>query len=131
MYYSYVEDPLLLCVGVVLQSAGGDVSASIADEVQHEEGSSTAERMHMLFQQMSKLEDNVRVHRTLLEAEEQLLYVDVVAQLQRVYQNLLQQRADQGFTLTPWVRIQQLQCRKIYTCRVASARPNSAGICRS
>lgn len=70
------------------------------------EGGSAAERTHVLFQQMSKLENSVRVHRTLLEAEEQLLYVDVIAQLEQVYKKLMQQQAEQRFTLTPWVRMQ-------------------------
>ena len=105
----------MLSVGQVLQSGGGDDSASTADDMHHTEGSGAAERVNTLFQQMSKLEDNVRVQRTLLEAEEQLLYVDVIAQLQRVYQKLLQQRAEQRFTLTPWVRIQHRSSRMICT----------------
>lgn len=85
---------------------GDDVPANFEDEMPELGGSNAAERMHELFQEMSKLEDSVRVHRALLEAEEQLLYVDVIAHLERVHQKLVHQRAEQRFTLTPWVRTQ-------------------------
>jgi hypothetical protein len=88
-----------------LQSAADDATASFTDDLHDLDSTTPAERIYGLFQKVSKLEDAVRTHRALLEAEEQLLYVDIIAQLGHVYRKLQRQRAEQRFTLTPWVRI--------------------------
>lgn len=99
-----LQRPCKLNVALSIQSSDKDMTASIRDELP---GNSTVERTQGLMQQLSKLEDEVRVHRALLEAEEQLLYVDVITQLERMYQKLKQQRIAQGLRLTPWVRVFQ------------------------
>lgn len=52
---------------------------------------------------LEKLEENVCVHRMLLEAEEQLLYVDVITELERTQGQLDKVRRQQQQRYTPWV----------------------------
>lgn len=56
------------------------------------------------YQKVLHLERRVLETRQLLEAEEQLLYVDVIAELQRIYLQLQTVRAQQRKQHTPWVR---------------------------
>lgn len=56
------------------------------------------------YQKVLHLERRVLETRQLLEAEEQLLYVDAIAELQRIYLQLQTVRAQQRKQHTPWVR---------------------------
>jgi hypothetical protein len=77
--------------------------ASSAGKEDEDGNGSKVENKTELYQQLRKLEEKVRLHRTLLEAEERLLYVDAIAELERIYQRLTFQRLEQKYRLTPWV----------------------------
>lgn len=57
-----------------------------------------------LAAKLAQLEESVCMHRMLLEAEEQLLYVDVIADLERTQVQLDKVRRQQQQRYTPWVR---------------------------
>lgn len=67
---------------------------------QQEEQESVAE----VAANLAKLEENVRVHRMLLEAEERLLYMDVIAELEHTRDQITRLREQQQQRYTPWVR---------------------------
>jgi hypothetical protein len=56
------------------------------------------------YSKLLKLEEEVLLHRCLLEEEEQIMYVDGIDELAALYDRIEEVRAAQGCRLTPWVR---------------------------
>lgn len=70
------------------------------EQDEHEEKETIAD----VAAKLSKLEENVRTYRMLLEAEEKLLYVDVIDELERTRDQITTVREQQQQRFTPWVR---------------------------
>ena len=61
------------------------------------------DRRAAAYERLLRLEDEVHLHRNLLEEEEQVMYVDAIEEMQAVFAQIENARTELDCKLTPWV----------------------------
>jgi DNA-binding FadR family transcriptional regulator len=83
---------------LALESAGGSRQEAEPDELAalHKQRQSSYDRL-------LQLEQEVQLHRKLMEAEERTVYIDLINELLDLYSKIEAERQAQGHRLTNWV----------------------------